>query len=319
MCSGNFVRYRSSVDENRPFSQGKHCSVCNEPTKGHLGPYGPGRCIRGIVIKLTERVDELEKAGKIKDKQLRELERLSAERQEALLATIQVLDEQIKHMEKRQESSSKFCESTDCDEPLDFSGSSMTYRPPLMGKEQANSTITVQSSESKNEVQCASVYLKGCLLSSAMDAKSEEEGQKDDMLQQRTVPAPPETENFVACTHALQDATIRQYVSGRSTSESQSKIAALVRGIRQSLVALTPGPSKEKLTQTIFVRKVQTLKKAGNACTAGESGLENSTSLRLPRGCTVWIVLQPKRSICQALVSTAVLVMSYSIAEIEEW
>ena len=243
----------SSVDENRPFSQGKHCSVCNEATKGHLGPYGPGRCIRGIVIKLTERVDELEKAGKIKDKQLRELERLSAERQEALLATIQVLDEQIKHMEKRQESSSKFCESTDCDEPLDFSGSSMTYRPPLMGKEQANSTITVQSSESKNEVQCASVYLKGCSLSSAMDAKSEEEGQKDDMLQQRTVPAPPETENFVACTHALQDATIRQDVSGRSTSESQSKIAA---GQKYSTVTSNTDPrSQQRETDTNHFRE----------------------------------------------------------------
>ena len=115
----------SSVDENRPFSQGKHCSVCNEPTKGHLGPYGPGRCIRGIVFKLIGRLDELEKAGKIKDEQLREFERHSEDRQ-ALLATVQVLDEQIKHMGKRQESSRKFCESTDCDEPLDFSGSSMT-------------------------------------------------------------------------------------------------------------------------------------------------------------------------------------------------
>ena len=94
----------SLTDENRPFSQGKHCSVCNEPTKGHLGPYGPGRCIRVIVFKLTELVDELEKAGKIKDEQRQEL---SAERKEALLATIQVLDEQIKHMGKRQESSSK--------------------------------------------------------------------------------------------------------------------------------------------------------------------------------------------------------------------
>ncbi len=68
--------------------------MCGEQTKGHLGPYG-AKCIQGIFLKFTTRIDELEKDVKAKGEQLRQHEKLSIERQEALLATIAALEEQV--------------------------------------------------------------------------------------------------------------------------------------------------------------------------------------------------------------------------------
>ena len=81
-----------------------------------------------------------------------------------------------------------------------------------------------------------------------MDEKSEEEGKKNHMSQQRTVPAPPVTENFVACTHDFHDATIRPDVSGRSTSESQSKITAAQK--YSTVTSSTDPRSQQRETDT---------------------------------------------------------------------
>ena len=40
-------------DSNHQRSQLKHCTVCGEPTKGHVGPYGQKKCLHGIIVKLT--------------------------------------------------------------------------------------------------------------------------------------------------------------------------------------------------------------------------------------------------------------------------
>ena len=128
----------------------------------------------------------------------------------------------------------------------------------------------------------------------------------------------PGTENFVACTHALHYATIRPDVSGRSTSESQSKITAAQK--YSTVTSSTDPRSQQGETDTNhFHEKSSDTEEGWQRVHSRGSGLEYSTSICLLRGCTVRIVLQPKRSICQPLVSNTVLVMLYSIAEIEEW
>ena len=74
------------------------CSSCGEPTKGHFGPYGQSKCFIG---RLMARVDELERDREAKDACIRDMEQLNSKRQEGLLATIDVLQEEVQNLTNR--------------------------------------------------------------------------------------------------------------------------------------------------------------------------------------------------------------------------
>lgn len=90
-----------SSEVNRVSCGKPHCTSCGEPTKGHFGPYGPNKCIFGTVCKLVTRVDELEARCAKKEEELRQLDKISTARQEALLATIDALEERLQDLESR--------------------------------------------------------------------------------------------------------------------------------------------------------------------------------------------------------------------------
>ena len=79
----------------------KHCSVCGVAVKDHLGPHGPAKCL----VKLIELLSQcIERLGNDKKRQADELQlqsRLHVERQEALLATIEALDERVVSLEQK--------------------------------------------------------------------------------------------------------------------------------------------------------------------------------------------------------------------------
>ena len=100
----------ASVSENsspndcyRPVVAGKTCSGCGELTKGHLGPYGLAKRIVGATRRMAVRVDKLEKDPDEKDQCIPHLEALTAKRQEGLLATIQVLEDEVTELRNRLE------------------------------------------------------------------------------------------------------------------------------------------------------------------------------------------------------------------------
>ncbi len=85
----------SENDVIRSSASLKHCKACGELVKGHLGPHGPSKCLQGTITRLVARVDHLEHAVKDRDQLFKQHERLTLERQEALLVTIEELEEQV--------------------------------------------------------------------------------------------------------------------------------------------------------------------------------------------------------------------------------
>ncbi len=86
----------------------KRCIVCGEPTKGHLGPYGQSKCLQGQITKLAARFEarfeDLEKVNQAREEQseqFRQHAKLSQERQEGLLATIEALEEEVRGLRAR--------------------------------------------------------------------------------------------------------------------------------------------------------------------------------------------------------------------------
>jgi len=79
---------------------GNKYSACGEPAKGHLGPYGPMKCLRGIVLSLSKKVEELERRCQLSSEEYRTLQELSSQRQEALLVTIDSLQNDIERLEE---------------------------------------------------------------------------------------------------------------------------------------------------------------------------------------------------------------------------
>ena len=60
-----------------------------------MGPCGPSKCLQAMVLKLSASMDELVAIVKKQDERIMEEERLNAQRQEAYLATITALEEQV--------------------------------------------------------------------------------------------------------------------------------------------------------------------------------------------------------------------------------
>ena len=77
----------------------KHCSVCDVGVKEHLGPHGPVKCLVKLIDSLSQCIQQLESDNKRQAIELQEQSKLSVERQEALLATIEVLDERVASLE----------------------------------------------------------------------------------------------------------------------------------------------------------------------------------------------------------------------------
>ena len=98
---------RPSQAEKESISSPKHCQACGTAVKDHSGPHGPQRCLVGLVGALRERIDALEQQSARQDEQLRRKQDLHIERRNALLATIDVLEERIAHLEKASPCASK--------------------------------------------------------------------------------------------------------------------------------------------------------------------------------------------------------------------
>ena len=75
----------------------KHCTACGTAVKDYLGP--PQRCLMGLVSALNEWIDVLEQQNACKDEELCREQEFHLERQNALLATIGVLEERIVQLE----------------------------------------------------------------------------------------------------------------------------------------------------------------------------------------------------------------------------
>ena len=83
-------------------SEGKYkCTACGMFVKGHLGQCGSAKCLYGLVFKLSARVEDLEKAGRVRQEELESLESLSSDRQNGLLETIRLQQERIDELEKK--------------------------------------------------------------------------------------------------------------------------------------------------------------------------------------------------------------------------
>ena len=92
---GEASKLSSQDDSSTSSGPRKCCTACGEPTKGHLGPCGSSSCLLGLVTKLTARVESLENIGRRREEQFAQLEQLSLQRQEGLLATIKALEEEV--------------------------------------------------------------------------------------------------------------------------------------------------------------------------------------------------------------------------------
>ena len=83
-------------------SEGKNkCTACGMLVRGHLGQCGSAKCLYGLVFKLSARVEDLEKAGRVRQDELESSESLSSERQNGLLETIRLQQERIDELEKK--------------------------------------------------------------------------------------------------------------------------------------------------------------------------------------------------------------------------
>ena len=85
---------------NSSSTSSRQCSSCGEPTKGHSVPFG-SKCLRGLVLKLSARVDCLEEELLATKKSHSDLIDLSAKRQEGLLATINVMETELESLRSR--------------------------------------------------------------------------------------------------------------------------------------------------------------------------------------------------------------------------
>ena len=79
----------------------KHCSVCGVAVKDHLGPHGPAKCLVKLVESFSQRVEQLELLSKRQADELQLQGKLHVERQEALLATIEDLEERVASLEAK--------------------------------------------------------------------------------------------------------------------------------------------------------------------------------------------------------------------------
>ena len=75
--------------------EGRKCSSCGVPLKGHPGPPGQSRCMVGRLITLRERLEQLEERNRLRVSEFAQHESLALERQEALLSTITALEERV--------------------------------------------------------------------------------------------------------------------------------------------------------------------------------------------------------------------------------
>ena len=98
---------RLKMEKNRLFSKGlvetetnssssskPHCQGCGAAVKDHPGPHGPNRCMIKIIDALKDRVSVLKKEGE-RHVELHHQEQMSLKRHEALLATIELLEERV--------------------------------------------------------------------------------------------------------------------------------------------------------------------------------------------------------------------------------
>ena len=90
----------SSSADSELLPSPKHCQACGVAVKDHLGPHGRQRCVAGLIDSLKQRIDVLEQLGSRHDEELRREKDLHVERQSALLATIEALEERIVCLEK---------------------------------------------------------------------------------------------------------------------------------------------------------------------------------------------------------------------------
>ena len=88
----------SQSSENHSNGQGKICSACREPTKGHFGPYGAAKCVAVALKRLTTSVDDLERDRDQKDETIRKTEQVHTKRTDGLLATIEDLQSEVERL-----------------------------------------------------------------------------------------------------------------------------------------------------------------------------------------------------------------------------
>ena len=91
---------RPCLSEKEPSASAKHCSACGVLVKDHAGSHGPQRCVAELIKALQQRIDVLEEKTARHDEELRSERDLHLERQGALLATIEVLEERIASLEQ---------------------------------------------------------------------------------------------------------------------------------------------------------------------------------------------------------------------------
>ena len=77
-------RDTSSSQDSRPSGEVRQCTSCERPVKGHLGPWGPAKCIVGLLNKSFRRIDALELALEASKNDHDELARLSLKHEDGL-------------------------------------------------------------------------------------------------------------------------------------------------------------------------------------------------------------------------------------------
>ena len=114
-------RDTSSSQDSRPSGEVRQCTSCERPVKGHLGPWGPAKCIVGLLNKSFRRIDALELALEASKNDHDELARLSLKREDGLLATITALQEEVQELRQLLTEKESSCRKVEEESPSDSS------------------------------------------------------------------------------------------------------------------------------------------------------------------------------------------------------